>query len=208
MGLLDGKVAIVTCEPLPWSGRAHCLALAEAGATVVVNDLGSGDCTANKLGEPPPTRSPPRSIKLGGRAHRRGPQLGRGLAGRLRRWWAHAVAAFGRLDIVVNNAGMVRDRMIFTMSEAEWDAVIGVHLKGPAHVRMHGAYWRDSFEGAARPVAERSSTPRPRRACSATPVRRTTGPPRPASPASRYHRPGDAADTGYRQRHLPDRAPR
>ena len=147
MGLLDGKVAIVTGGGRGL-GRAHCLALAEAGATVVVNDLGSG-LHGEQSGESPADEVAAEIIKLGGRAvtnHRS-----------VADWQAtealveETVTEFGRLDIVVNNAGIIRDRMIFSMTEADFDAVIAVHLKGTFALTRHAcAYWRDAFKRGER----------------------------------------------------------
>src|SRR5262249_22773526 len=67
-----------------------------------------------------------------------------------------AVQAFGRLDVLINNAGILRDRMLVNMSEAEWDAVINVHLKGTfAPLRHAAAYWRDRVRETGAPVEAR-----------------------------------------------------
>ena len=104
---------------------------------------------------------------------------------------AAAVDGFGSLDIVVNNAGMTRDRMLFNLSDEEWDDVIRVHLRGHFLLSRNAAsYWRTRSKEADAPVyAPRSSTPRPRRSSAARPARPTTPPPRPASPRSRCRRP-------------------
>jgi NAD(P)-dependent dehydrogenase (short-subunit alcohol dehydrogenase family) len=139
VALLDGKVAIVTGGGRGL-GRAHCLALAEAGATVIVNDLGGG-LHGEQTGESPADEVVAEIEKLGGTA--------RANHGSVSDWAAteamveSTVAEFGRLDIVVNNAGIVRDRMLFSMTEAEFDAVIDVHLKGTFALTRHAcAYWR------------------------------------------------------------------
>ncbi|WP_433472311.1 SDR family NAD(P)-dependent oxidoreductase [Spirillospora sp. CA-142024] len=151
MGLLDGKVAIVTGGGRGL-GRAHCLALAEAGATVVVNDLGAG-LHGEEAAESPADEVVAEITKLGGRAAANG--------GSVADWQAtealvaDTVAEFGRLDIVVNNAGILRDRMIFSMTEAEFDAVIAVHLKGTFGLTRHAcAYWREAFK-RGEPIAGR-----------------------------------------------------
>src|SRR5215211_799073 len=126
MGLLDGRVAVVTGSGRG-IGRGIAMALAAAGAKVVVNDLGA---TLDGSGEEktPADQVVDEILTHGGVAVTN--------YGSVADWdQAHAmieqaVDAFGRIDIVVNVAGILRDRMIFNMTEAEWDAVIAVHLKG------------------------------------------------------------------------------
>jgi NAD(P)-dependent dehydrogenase (short-subunit alcohol dehydrogenase family) len=140
MGLLDDKVAIVTGAGRG-IGREHALALARAGASVVVNDLGGS--LAGEGEDATPAQQVVAEVEaLGARAIADGENVAdfEG-AGRL---VEHAVDAFGRLDILVNNAGILRDRMLVNMSEPEWDAVIAVHLKGHfAPTRHAAAHWRD-----------------------------------------------------------------
>lgn len=151
MGILDGKVAIVTGGGRGL-GRAHCLALAEAGATVVVNDLGSG-LHGEQTGESPADDVATEIVKLGGTAITNHASVTDWAA--TEAMVADTVAEFGRLDIVVNNAGIVRDRMLFSMSEAEFDAVIAVHLKGTFALTRHAcAYWRAAAK-RGEPVAGR-----------------------------------------------------
>jgi NAD(P)-dependent dehydrogenase (short-subunit alcohol dehydrogenase family) len=140
MPRLNGKVAIVTGAGRG-IGRGHALALAEAGAKVVVNDLGSslaGQGNDLSLAE----QVVAEIQTLGGSAVADGEDVASFVgAGRLLH---HALDRFGRLDILVNNAGILRDRMLVNMTEEEWDAVIAVHLKGHfAPTRHAAAYWRE-----------------------------------------------------------------
>jgi NAD(P)-dependent dehydrogenase (short-subunit alcohol dehydrogenase family) len=142
--VLEGKVAIVTGAGRG-IGREHALALARAGAKVVVNDLGgsmSGE--GSDLG---PAQEVVEEIKaLGGEAAANGENVA-DFAG-AERMVRQAVEEFGRLDILVNNAGILRDRMLVNMTEEEWDAVIAVHLKGHfAPTRHAAAYWRELAKG-------------------------------------------------------------
>lgn len=126
---LEGKVAVVTGAGAGL-GRAEALALAAAGAKVVVNDLaGAGDDAVEEI------RS------LGGEAVVvEGDISQRSTADAL---MAAAIDGFGGLDVVVNNAGMTRDRMLFNLTDDEWDAVIAVHLRGHFLLSRNAAsYWR------------------------------------------------------------------
>ena len=139
MGILNDRVAIVTGGGLGL-GRAHSLELARQGATVIIVD------PSVALDGTPSTESPAQDVVkeiegAGGKAK-----------------WVNLsvtdfdgvgtlvediVKEFGRLDAVVNNAGITRDKMIVTMTEGEWDSVIAVHLKGSFNTIHHaGAYWR------------------------------------------------------------------
>ncbi|MFF0011246.1 SDR family NAD(P)-dependent oxidoreductase [Streptomyces sp. NPDC005374] len=147
MGILDDKVAIVTGGGRGL-GRAHCLALAEAGATVVVNDLGAG-VHGERTGDSPADDVVTEITKLGGRAVANHASVTDWTA--TEAMVADTVAEFGRLDIIVNNAGIVRDRMLFSMTEAEFDSVIAVHLKGTFALTRHAcAYWREASKRGER----------------------------------------------------------
>jgi NAD(P)-dependent dehydrogenase (short-subunit alcohol dehydrogenase family) len=129
-GICDGRVVIVTGAGRG-IGRAHALALAAAGARVVVNDV--GDAAERVAGE---------IAAAGGSAI--------ASAGDVADWAyaerlvSEAVGAFGELHVLVNNAGIVRDRMLVSMSEEDWDAVLRVDLKGHfCPLRHAAAYWRE-----------------------------------------------------------------
>jgi NAD(P)-dependent dehydrogenase (short-subunit alcohol dehydrogenase family) len=146
-GLCTGRVVVITGAG-NGIGRAHALAFAAEGAKVVVNDLGgSRDGTGSSAG-PAQTVADEITAAGGEAVANTGDISSWAGAERLIR---QAVDTFGGLDVVVNNAGILRDRMIVTMTEQDWDAVIAVHLKGTFAVLHHAAaYWRQrSKEGHA-----------------------------------------------------------
>jgi len=140
MGLCDGRVVIVTGAGRG-IGREHALEFARQGAKVVVNDLGVS--LAGEDGGESPADEVVRTIQeMGGEAVANGADVADfAQAGELVKT---AIDRFGGLDVVVNNAGVVRDRMFVSCSEDEWDAVIRVHLKGHFCVSNNAcAYWRN-----------------------------------------------------------------
>ncbi|MEG8177422.1 SDR family oxidoreductase [Nocardia terpenica] len=121
-------------------GRAHALAFAAAGANVVVNDLGA-ELDGVGRSDSPAAQVVEEILELGGKAVVNGDDIA-DWAG-AKRLVTQAVKTFGRLDVLVNNAGIVRDRMLVNLSEQEWDAVLRVHLKGHFATMRHAAeYWR------------------------------------------------------------------
>ena len=138
-GSCEGRVVVITGAG-NGIGRAHARAFAAQGARVVVNDLGGArDGAGASAG---PAQAVADEIRAaGGEAVASTEDISSWAgAGRLT---GAAIAAFGGLDVVVNNAGILRDRMIATMTEQDFDAVIAVHLKGTFAVLHHAAaYWR------------------------------------------------------------------
>ncbi|MEE2702765.1 MAG: SDR family oxidoreductase [Myxococcota bacterium] len=133
-------------------GREYALMLAQHGAKVIVNDLGgTRDGAGASLG---PAEQVVEEIRAaGGEAQANGDDVS-DWAG-AERMVRQAIDAFGRLDVLVSNAGILRDRMLVNMSEEEWDAVIRVHLKGTfAPARHAAAYWREQSK-AGNPVDAR-----------------------------------------------------
>ena len=138
--LLEGKVALITGAGRG-IGREHALMMAEHGASVVVNDLG-GDIHGEG-GDATPAQEVVAEIEaMGGEAVVNGGNVAKfDEAGAMIQ---QAIDTFGDINIVVNNAGILRDRMLFSMSEDDWDAVIAVHLKGTFGPSNHAAkYWRE-----------------------------------------------------------------
>jgi NAD(P)-dependent dehydrogenase (short-subunit alcohol dehydrogenase family) len=138
--LCEGRVCIVTGAGRG-IGREYALMLAEHGGKVVVNDVGGArDGTGEDVG--PAQQVVDEIVAAGGEASANTDDISS---------WdgaqaviAQAIQQFGKLDVLVNNAGILRDRMLFSMAEEEWDAVIKVHLKGTfAPSRFAAAYWRE-----------------------------------------------------------------
>lgn len=138
--LCEGRVVVVTGSGRG-IGRDHALSLARHGALVIVNDLGAG--VDGSGGDTSPAQQVVHEIEaMGGRAVANGDDISTWVGAE--RVIATAVETFGDLHAVVNNAGILRDRMLTNMTEEEWDAVIRVHLKGTfAPTHFAAAYWRD-----------------------------------------------------------------
>ncbi|MEU3782296.1 SDR family oxidoreductase [Streptomyces sp900129855] len=138
--VVDGRVVVVTGAG-NGIGRAHALAFAAHGAKVVVNDLGGGrDGGGASTG--PAQAVVDEIVAAGGEAVANTDDISAwDGAGRLVQ---QAVDAYGGLDVLVNNAGILRDRMIVSMTEQDWDSVLAVHLKGSFATLHHAAaYWRE-----------------------------------------------------------------
>lgn len=140
MGSMENRVAVVTGAGRG-IGREHALLLAREGASVVVNDLGgANDGSGTDAG--PAQEVANEIVAAGGKAVANTDDIAtwtgaKGLVDQ-------AVSVFGGLDIVVNNAGILRDGFIASMDEAQWDSVIAVHLKGHFSVLRHAAaYWKE-----------------------------------------------------------------
>src|ERR687892_1856970 len=140
MGALDGRVAIITGAGRGL-GREHALLFAEEGAKVVVNDLG-GDIHGEGADRAPAQQVVDEIEKMGGEAVANVDSAADWDGAQ--RLIQTAIDTFGDLHVLVNNAGILRDRVIVNMTEEEWDAVIHVHLKGHFCPTRHAAaYWRE-----------------------------------------------------------------
>lgn len=150
--LCEGRVVVVTGAGRG-IGREYALMLAEHGAKVIVNDLGG---SAEGTGD---DRSPAQEVvseilAAGGEAEANYADVADWDASKA--MIDQAIERYGRLDVLINNAAILRDRMLVNMTEAEWDAVIRVHLKGtfaPAH--HAAAYWRALAKETGSPVNAR-----------------------------------------------------
>lgn len=139
MGICDGRVVIVTGAGRG-IGREHALAFAAEGAKVVVNDLGAG-LDGSNVGESPAEQVVAEIKAAGGDAVVNGNDISSWEGAR--DLVQQAIDTFGGLDVLVNNAGFLRDKMLVGMSESDWDNVINVHLKGHYAPLRHAAeYWR------------------------------------------------------------------
>ncbi|MFS8201643.1 3-oxoacyl-ACP reductase [Streptomyces sp. CWNU-52B] len=150
-GPLAGRSAVVTGAGRGL-GRAEALELARLGAAVVVNDFGQSGRDGSGGASAAPAEEVASEIRdAGGRAvahtgdvadHEQAREL-----------VELAISEYGQLDVLVNNAGILRDRMVFSMSEDEWDSVIRVHLKGHFNTtHFASAHWRARSKAADRPV--------------------------------------------------------
>ena len=143
-GLLEGKVAIITGSGRG-IGREEALLMAKHGAKVVVNDLGAHFDGTGSADVHPAQEVVNEIKKMGGEAVTNGESVSDFKGAK--RIVECALDNFGKLNIVVNNAGILRDRMIFNMGEEDWDSVIGVHLKGTFAMSRHACeYWREEHK--------------------------------------------------------------
>jgi NAD(P)-dependent dehydrogenase (short-subunit alcohol dehydrogenase family) len=143
-GLLEGKVAIITGSGRG-IGREEALLMAKQGAKVVVNDLGAHFDGTGSADDSPAQQVVNEIKKMGGEAVTNGESVSDFKGAK--RIVECALDNFGKLNIVINNAGILRDRMIFNMGEEDWDSVIGVHLKGTFAMSRHACeYWREEHK--------------------------------------------------------------
>ncbi len=150
MGMLDGKVAIVTGAG-NGVGRGEAVLLAAHGAKVVVNDLGgsvTGDGADSKVADEVVDLITSRGGEAVANYDSVSDHAG---AGNIIKT---AIDAFGRLDVLVNNAGILRDKMMFSMTPEDFDAVVKVHMYGSFNTMQHAsAYWRNESKEGRQPSA-------------------------------------------------------
>lgn len=152
MGDLDGKVAIVTGAGRG-IGRSEAMMLAAQGATVVVNDLG-GEWDGSGHDERPAQQVADEIIAAGGNASANYDDVSDWEGGQ--RVITQAIEQHGGLDILVCNAGILRDRMTVNMTQQEWESVLHVHLNGHfVPIRFAAAYWREESKRSGKPVDAR-----------------------------------------------------
>lgn len=150
MGVLDGRIAVITGAGRG-IGREHALLFAREGAGVVVNDLG-GSNTGDGADTGPAHDVVDEIVAAGGTAVANTDNIATwdGAAGLVEQ----AVSEFGGLDVLVNNAGILRDSFIAGMEESEWDTVLAVHLKGHFAMLHHAAaYWKAQSKAGNQPNA-------------------------------------------------------
>ncbi|HWB66772.1 MAG TPA: SDR family oxidoreductase [Mycobacteriales bacterium] len=158
MGVVDGRIVVVTGAG-NGIGRAHAMLFAQEGAKVVVNDLGGArDGTGASAG---PAQTVVDEIKAaGGEAVANTDDISTWDGAE--RLIQTAIDTYGDIHVVVNNAGILRDRMLVNMTEAEWDAVIQVHLKGTfGPARIAAAHWREQSKAGNQPDARIINTTSP-----------------------------------------------
>ena len=156
--LVEGRVAVITGAGRG-IGREHALSLASHGAKLVINDLG-GDVNGEG-GELSPAQSVvDEVVALGGEAVVNGANVAD--YDDAKAMIDQAIETYGGIDILINNAGILRDRMIFKMEESDWDAVIAVHLKGTFNPISHASkYWREQSKAGNQPDARIINTSSP-----------------------------------------------
>ncbi|MDO3229243.1 SDR family oxidoreductase [Mycobacteroides abscessus subsp. abscessus] len=150
MGVLEGRVALITGAGRG-IGREHALLFAREGASVVVNDLG-GSNEGEGADAGPAHQVVDEIVSAGGKAVANTDNIATwdGAAGLIEQ----AISEFGGLDVVVNNAGILRDGFIAGMDESQWDSVLTVHLKGHFSVLRHAAtYWKSQSKDGSQPNA-------------------------------------------------------